>query len=333
MTVKSKKVRSLLLTMGRVVVGISLLVLLIVISDPAKIKNDISNVNLLLLGIAFLVYIASMAVVAFRWQILLKTQDIHISIWKLIRYYFIGFFFNNFLPSSIGGDVTRIYNIARQNVDISDSFSCVFVERLIGFLAMAFLSLISIMAVGGVFFNTPVIPGITIALTIAFLVATWVAFDARFSALVTYILKRIPWNKLREFAENVYTAIHNYKHHAKALWIAAGISLLYQVILGVFTYIIALSMGLDAPFWLLFALMQISSMVGIVPVSIETAGTREWIFSLVLVNAGHEKEKSLVIATMLLLRFVSIAGSAIGGIFILSGDAPHSLPQTTSEEV
>jgi glycosyltransferase 2 family protein len=330
MTQKSKKIRSRLLTCGRIIFGVLLLTLLIIISDPEKIKEHIYDVNFALLALAFLIYVASMAVVALRWHILLKTQHIHISILKLVRYYFIGFFFNNFLPSSIGGDVTRIYNLARQGVDISHSFSCVFVERLIGFLAMAFLALVSIMAVGSIFLDTPLIPLITIALTITFFAVTWIAFDARCATIVTYIIKRIPWNKFREFAENVYAAIHNYKNHSKALWTVAAISLLYQAILGVFVYIVAVAMGLDAPFWLLFALMQISSMVGIVPISIETVGTREWIFSLVLKNAGSQE--SLVIATLLIVRFLSIAGSAIGGIFVLTGDAPHSLSQMQRSE-
>jgi len=119
-------------------------------------------------------------------------------------------------------------------------------------------------------------------------------------------------------ASGVFCAIHEFRHHGGSLWLVFIISIFYQFILGVFSFWVVRAAGLDADFLLIFALMQITSMVGIIPITLETAGTREWIYTLVLVPLGYNK--SIIVGAMLLVRILSIAASSLGGIFFLTGD-------------
>lgn len=306
----------------RICVTLLLFALLFWLCDPREVYAQLKEASVILLLCAAVIYVGSMALVALRWQILLRARGISVRMWRLVRYYFIGFFFNNFLPSSIGGDVTRIYNIMRHGVSMTDSFSCVFVERLIGFLAMAFLAVLSLAGLGHVFMHTPLIPLLTLALVVVFAVIAWSVFDTRMSSIARGVFSRVPWQRPRVFIFHVYDAVHSYRHHSAALWGAAGISLVYQCILGVFTYVVVRALGIEAPFWLIFALMQITSMAGVIPITLETAGMREFIFVIVLEALGYDKSHTL--AALLVVRGISIAGSAIGGIFLLTGDAPHS---------
>ena len=92
--------------------------------------------------------LGSIAVSAWKWQICAKSLDLPHGFWQLIRYYFIGFFFNNFLPSSVGGDVVRVWKLGASPVDnMPGAAASVVGERLVALftptalLGIAFCSL------------------------------------------------------------------------------------------------------------------------------------------------------------------------------------------------
>ena len=298
--------------------SIVLLGTLIWFCKPAETWKVMRSASLPNLAGAFVLYILSIFIVAYRWKILLKVRDINVGMFRLTKYYFIGFFFNNFLPSSIGGDVSRIINLSSRNVPASMSFSSVFVERLIGFLAMAVLSICSLFFLMNIFKDSPLVIIVTIGLTIGFFVLTWMCFNPKAENFISSLLLKLKWKGLGEKMQQGFQAIHEYRHHGGSLWLVFLISVIYQFVLGVFSYWVVHSAGLNAEFFLVFALMQITSMVGIIPITLETAGTREWIYALVLVPIGYEK--SVIVGAMLLVRILSIAASSIGGVFFLTGD-------------
>ncbi|MGD0078703.1 MAG: lysylphosphatidylglycerol synthase transmembrane domain-containing protein, partial [Sedimentisphaerales bacterium] len=58
-------------------------------------------------------FIASQAILASRWWLLLRTQGIHINIWAAIRLHFLGLFYNNAMPGSVGGDLIRAWYVTK----------------------------------------------------------------------------------------------------------------------------------------------------------------------------------------------------------------------------
>ena len=78
-----------------------------------------------------------MGVAAWKWQIILRADNVHVPLPRLVASYLVGTFFNIFLPSSIGGDAYRIYDVARDSGRSASSFSSVLADRLSGFLALA----------------------------------------------------------------------------------------------------------------------------------------------------------------------------------------------------
>ena len=65
----------------------------------------------LLAGLAL--FVAAIVVNAAKWQVLLRAQGVRIPFGALLEFQFVGFFFNNFLPANVGGDVMRGYGLAR----------------------------------------------------------------------------------------------------------------------------------------------------------------------------------------------------------------------------
>src|SRR5262249_39093986 len=75
----------------------------------AEIRNSIPQWILL----AGALHIIGLLLSAYRWQILLAAQHIEAPFWDLLKSYLIGGFFNNFLPTRVGGDVYRLIDSKR----------------------------------------------------------------------------------------------------------------------------------------------------------------------------------------------------------------------------
>jgi len=51
------------------------------------------------------IFIISQVVIGLRWWLLLRSQQIFINLWAVVRLYLLGWFYNNFMPGSMGGDL------------------------------------------------------------------------------------------------------------------------------------------------------------------------------------------------------------------------------------
>ena len=309
-------------TILRITVSVALLLALVWMCSKetgsgAGIWQTMRDAAPLPLAGAFALYLASMLVAAYRWRILLRTQGIEAGVWRLTRYYLIGSFFNNFLPSSVGGDVVRVLALTTRGCSAPVSFASVFVERLIGFLAIALLSIASLLLLWHEL-DSALVLVITFGLGAAFAGVTWCAFNRRAAGLIMGLCARLRWRGIGDMICRVYDAVHVYRGHRGALWQVFAISLAYQFILGVSTYLVAIATGLQVGFWMMFALMQITAMAGVVPITLETAGVREGIYVLVLGAQGISK--SVTLGTMLLVRLVAVIGSSLGGLCLLFGE-------------
>jgi len=81
---------------------------------------DLVALRSLFLRVPVWFYLTSLAVVlvgqvayAWRWRLLLEAAGVSIPFTKIVRQYFVGIFSNNFLPSTVGGDVAKAYYLGR----------------------------------------------------------------------------------------------------------------------------------------------------------------------------------------------------------------------------
>ena len=142
-------------TILKAVISIGLLGYLIYLADPIKILEVLDHVwyenGIIYLSIAAALFLLSLLVLSFRWQILVSGYGLKIPTRTLFKYYLIGLFFNNFLPTGIGGDVLRIYNLIQSSGDRTISFASVMTERLLGISSTLILAFISMLLLGDEF--------------------------------------------------------------------------------------------------------------------------------------------------------------------------------------
>ena len=93
----------------------------------------VKGLNLVILAIAALGLFINQTIVASRWYLLLRLQSIDIGLIPAIKLTFLGFSYNNFLPSSVGGDVLRAWYVTKHTPKRLEAVLSVFIDRLIGF--------------------------------------------------------------------------------------------------------------------------------------------------------------------------------------------------------
>ncbi|MBA7655673.1 hypothetical protein ES703_63580 [subsurface metagenome] len=89
---------------------------------------------------ALFVFIISQFAVGLRWWLLLRTQSVYIGLWTAVRLNFLGLFYNNFMPSSMGGDLIRAWYVTRHTDRRFVAVLSIFVDRAIGLLSMVILA-------------------------------------------------------------------------------------------------------------------------------------------------------------------------------------------------
>ena len=137
----SGKVKRILWLVVRLLVVAGLVAFVVSRTDMAQVLD----IGRCLLGQWYLA-LAAMAVMsiqgplsAYRWRMLLAVQDIHITFGESLRLTYIGWFFNNWMPGATGGDFVKAYYIAQQTHKKTEAVTVVFLDRIIGLVAMCMM--------------------------------------------------------------------------------------------------------------------------------------------------------------------------------------------------
>src|SRR5436190_22699483 len=130
-----------LVTLGaKLAVSVVLLVLLFSRIDASKLWANARQASPAWLSLALAFYVVTIVATVWRWWLLLEAQEIDMSFRALYASMSVALFFNNFLPSSIGGDVVRIADTARVMRSKTMAATVVLVDRTMGMMALVLLA-------------------------------------------------------------------------------------------------------------------------------------------------------------------------------------------------
>src|SRR4029077_16602791 len=108
--------------------------------DPnrrAQMLEALRNAEYRWVLMAMLAYLLVEAAAAFRWHVLLKVQKIYLSLPRLMGLFFIGLFYNQFLPGGTGGDIIKSYYLLKETADKkAGALLAVVFDRFIGLVAL-----------------------------------------------------------------------------------------------------------------------------------------------------------------------------------------------------
>ncbi len=104
--------------------------------DWSQLAKVFARLNLWYFTISLVIFLISQILIGLRWWLLLRAQSVKTSFTAAVRLHFLGLFYNNLMPGSVGGDILRAWYVTKHTDKKLESALSVFVDRAIGLLAM-----------------------------------------------------------------------------------------------------------------------------------------------------------------------------------------------------
>jgi hypothetical protein len=298
----------------KLVVSAVLLGALFYQTDPASLWAQARRASFAWLGVSLALYLAMILASAWRWGELLQAQGAAVPMRRLVRSYLVATFFNNFLPSNIGGDVIRIKDTVGPTGSRTLATTIVLLDRgigLLGLVVVAALGATVLQQTAGA--TLPVWPP-----------ALWLAGAAGSAALAMLVLapggiKRIlaplkaihaEWVELR--LDRLVEMFRCFRARPAALLNCFLGAVVVQVILVGFYLAVAVSLGIRVPAMHMAVLVPMSFVVQMLPVSMNGFGVREAAFVFYFKMLGLPIESALVFSLLgtATIMFFSLSGAA-----------------------
>ena len=135
--------RNRLLNLGRIALSVGLLAWILSTAGLGQLADVARHADLRLYGLALIVAFAGILVRSLRWRWLLDAAGARVPFRRVVYLYFIGSFFNTFLPTGFGGDVVRVLEIG-PGATSDQAAGTALVDRLTGFIILFVLALVTL---------------------------------------------------------------------------------------------------------------------------------------------------------------------------------------------
>ncbi len=309
----------------KLAVSVALLALLFSRIEAAKLWASARQASVEWLTLALAVYFITVLVSVWRWSLLLEAQHVPLPPRRLLGSYLVALFFNNFLPSNIGGDVIRIGDTAKAARSKTVATTVVLADRTMGLMGLVLVAACgATMAVSAT--GRAALPIWPSWLWAGFLLGLVTAALALWSpASVGRLLKPLTvlhpeWVGGR--IESITASLVRFKQHPGALLGCFSGAAFVQIATVGFYLAVAYSLKVHISVWDLAVLVPVSGVVQLLPVSLNGFGVREATFSFYFTRIGLPIESALLLslsATALVMLF-SLSGAAV---YVARGHQGH----------
>jgi glycosyltransferase 2 family protein len=251
---------------------------------------------------------------AWRWQQLLRVRGLRETVSWLTRTYFVSYAWGQILPTSVGGDASRIYETSRRHPgQITPITGSVLVERAIGGAVTLLLAGVGfLLAIGRYPIGAYLWPeGIFVVLTIAAGIVFFSRSVRRRLAFLVPFARRL---RLETPARAVYDGVHGYRDHPGTLVVVAGVTVLLQLSRVVGIYASGRAVGIHLPLLPYVVLGPLLFLVMLIPFTVNGIGVREAFFVSFLGNLGVDPDAAFACG---FLFFVMTVLLALPGVAII----------------
>lgn len=301
------------LLVAKIAVSLALLAYLLSDTNLHALHLRVRTGDTLLFGLAVLCYAGMLALSTWRWHLLLRTQGYPASLRRLSETYLVAMFFNNFLPSNIGGDIVRVRDSSRLTGSTTASVAVVAVDRILGFAALYFLALLAFGLGGSSLRGLAGARSIILLVGLVFGGMVYVFFrpgTARRLVAATR-LASLPW--FQERFETVQAAVHVYRTELASVVLAFGTSMGLQSFMVVYYYVVAHALRIPLGLSACFLMVPLCTLIQTIPVSFNGWGIRESVFAVYFTQVGLPRESALAFSLVGagLIVLLSLSGAVV----------------------
>lgn len=296
----------------KIVVSIALIIFILSKIDLCKMIIELRSVNIIFILLAFLTQLLAIPIRSFMWKTSLLVQKINAPLSLLMTLNLITSFFNNFLPTTMGGDIVKAHKMSKYSGKTIESIASVIVNRLCGFFALITFS------VFGVIFGFKLIKETNIASVVFILLFLSIffilfIFNKKLIEKFKFIKKVTIFFDKKNMLAQFYESFYIYKSDKKNLFFIYMIALLAQFIVLIYYYVIILSLNLNIPFLYLMIVVPLICILEMLPISINGIGIRECAALFFFTKVGVAPHLAVLIGLInfLLRTIVSLIGGII----------------------
>ena len=307
--------RHRLMIAAKLAVSVGLLVWLLGARiDVADAARRIVAIPPLSLGLAFAGLVVSCGVVAARWQIILATLDARLGFARAGAITWIGAFFNQTLPSNVGGDFVRVWRVFRDGVPLGRAISSVMLDRALTLVGLAVLVLLclpvsrTLIGAGPLWYALPATAGSIVIGLVALL-----ALDR-----IVALLRRLLPARLVGAAATLALDARAVAFDRRGS-LAVALSAANFVLIAAIVYVLARGLGIDIGFGPVLTLFPPVMLVSLLPISFAGWGVREvaMVTAFGFVGVSDHAAVALSIAFGLLVLLSTLPG---GLLWLMTGN-------------
>src|SRR5580765_315098 len=300
----------------KLAVSVALLAWLFSRVDMAALWATARRASPFWMAIAFTIYALNVLLSVWRWWLLVEAQDVDVPARKLVESMLVALFFNNFLPSNIGGDVIRIGDTAKAARSKTLATTIVLADRTMGMMGLVLVAACgaSVVASATGHVRLPIWPSWLWAGFIAGVVVgvPMIWSPAGVGRLLQPLTILHPeWVGLR--IESVTTTLERFRNHPGALASCFGGAVMVQMASVAFHLAIVRALGIRIGLFDLAVLVPLAGVLQMLPISVNGFGVREWTFSMYFGRLGLSYESAILLslsATAMVMLF-SLSGAAV----------------------
>ena len=283
--------------------------------------------------LALLVFGVSELLVAFRWQVLLRSAQSGVRTWTVVQLHYVGLFFTTFMPGGSGGDVVKAVYLTRYAKRKTEAVTMIFLDRAIGMLGLLLMAGVVVLLrweqMHGLGREIALLLGI-LALGAILYFSTWVRRIVRFES----ILARLPFSQV---LTKIDAAVLGLRKDKSALFRALGINAVLQVVGAIGIYFAGIAIGIhDAKLTHYLVFVPISYLANALPISFGGIGLMEGAFMKLFSDAGVATASQgfmVGLLTRVMVVFWSLPGGIAAARFSgRSAREPREVEQSASSQ-
>ncbi len=289
--------------------GIVLFIYIVLRLDLMRLYQVLLTANykyLLFLSVTIIIIFLLQAI---RWKTLLKLQNIKVEFVTLLRIHLISHYYGLITPARVGYLTKISYLQSHLQGFMGEISTSVIIDRILDTLILVLLALT------GSLFLLNSYPNIflyflVLALILVFAVVFFYSKKrAKFFAL--FFIKFIP-DKYRDRLKVGVNKFYEGLPAIKRLTIPVLLTFAIWFIIYSQTYLVALAMNININYWHFITLLPISTIVGLLPITISGLGTRE--AALILIFSSYNiSSESIVVMSLVALILTSYLPALVGG--------------------
>ncbi|MCK4852549.1 MAG: flippase-like domain-containing protein, partial [Candidatus Omnitrophica bacterium] len=204
--------------------------------DAGDILAIISSADLRWLAAALVILICNMATIAFRLKIVFHGENLNLPFGEALRLNFIGYFFNNFMPTAVGGDIMKAHCAGSYTNSRMRSYASVMMDRVIGLYSFLIVAAIALIADRGRF-QIASIRFIVFSFLICGIAAFVAVTNKKIADILERFFLRIKLGGLEKRLDSLYKLVHDYRNRLDIVGKSLLVSLVSQSMYFIVIYI------------------------------------------------------------------------------------------------